>query len=283
MKLKIDQIFLDKQDPYTKKRRLNIKNISISIIVLLFLFLVLGEFMEKKEEKVQEKPLNYLSHLPKKTSNLSGSYKEPEYDDIIPSEIKETKANRRKGFSKEKLIGSKQAVQVLGKVIATSKNPVPLRAKIVRLKNPSKDYQLDFKLKEGSLLLGKAQVDKISERLHITFYSLLINGKRYSIQATAFMPNGSYGIEGEFQSGEFKKYSSRFGANFIGGLSQGLKQKSVTSSGAILEVSGLGNAILNGISLSFLDYAKDKARGNENPENKITIPDKTHFFVYFQQ
>ena len=96
------------------------------------------------------------------------------------------------------------------------------------------------------------------------------------------MLDGTFGLQGKFNSGEFKKYSSRFGSNFIGGVSQSLKEKSVTNSGTLLEVGGLKNAILNGLSLSFLDYAQDKARRNESPQAKITLEDQTLFFVYFE-
>ena len=56
----------------------------------------------------------------------------------------------------------------------------------------------------------------------------------------------------------------------------------MTSSGAIFESGGLRNAILNGLSLSFLDYGKDKARRHEIPSAEIILEDKTLFFVYFE-
>ena len=55
----------------------------------------------------------------------------------------------------------------------------------------------------------------------------------------------------------------------------------MTSSGAVFESGGLRNAILNGLSLSFLDYAQDKARKHETPTAEIILEDKTLFFCLF--
>ena len=52
-----------------------------------------------------------------------------------------------------------------------------------------------------------------------------MEGKKFSIQGKAFMEDGTFGIKGKFKSGELKKYGARFGSNFVGGVSQGLKEK----------------------------------------------------------
>ncbi len=278
-KEKLESVFLTEKNRYSKKKNLKVKNIVVVLSLALLAILVLGIIFEKKEIRTREQPTNYFNNLPHKNPSLLSKYKEPEYDDIkiedAPKPITKT------SFSKDALIGSKQAVELLGKVISNSRGVVPIRVKTITHKN-SKDYELDFRLKEGTLLLGKGRVDRLSKRLHITFHSLLIKGKRISIQAKAFMEDGTFGVKGEYNSGELKKYGSRFGSNFIGGVSQGLKEKTITKSGNVLELGGLKNAILNGLSLSFLDFAQDKARGNENPSAVIIIPDKTKFFVYFE-
>ncbi len=278
----LDDFFLSPKNHYSKKRQIRGKNIFILFISFLILILTLESIFESKEKNLQEEQSSYPLEVHGHNTRIHYKkvYKEPEYDDIkISPPQRETK---RQGFNKDALIGSKQAVELLGKVILTSQKEAPLRAKVMASKNLPKDYALDFHLKEGALLLGKAKVDKSSKRLHINFHTLLIDKKRVSIQGVAFMPDGTFGVKGEYNSGELKKYSSRFGSNFIGGVSQGLKEKTITKSGDILELGGLKNAILNGLSLSFLDFAQDKARSNENPSAKIIIPDKTKFLVYFQ-
>ena len=279
----LDDIFLSPKNQYSKKRQLKQKNILIFAISLIFFTLILGSFFEEKEKSSKEKTPSYLSSLPSRNSQIhyKRTYKEPEYDDI---EIKPSpkQNNKAQGLSREALIGSRSAVRLLGNLRAKSKDSIPIRAKVIAYKDSSPDYEGDFKLKEGSLLLGKGRLDPLTERLHITFHNLLVKGKKISIQAKAFMLDGTFGLKGKFSSGELKKYSSRFGSNFIGGVSQGLKEKSVTSSGTLLEIGSIKNAILNGLSLSFLDYAQDKSRRNESPQAKITLEDKTLFFVYFE-
>ena len=279
----LDSLFLSTKNQYSKKRQLKVKSVIITVSSLLLLTLILGSFFEKPQKEVEEKTPSYLKNLPTKTSSEI-SYKELEYDDIKVEEVPQgTRTAKTKSFNREALIGSKHAVRLLGKVIAKSHKSVPVRAKVISFKTNQDEYELDFELKEGSVLLGKGHLDPLSERLHITFHSLLMKGKKYSIQAKAFMKDGTFGVSGKFNSGEFKKYGARFGANFVGGVSQGLKEKTISKSGAIFDSGGLKNAVLNGLSLSFLDYAQDKARKHETPSAKITLKDRTLFFIYFEQ
>lgn len=281
---KIKHLFVTPENQYTKKRQIKPKAIAIVIIVILTIFLILGSFFEETQKEPKRQTTTYLDKLPTPQASATLPYKEPEYEEIIASDIPKSsraKVSRVKSFNREALIGSKQAVVLLGNIVANSKDFVPIRAKVITSNSP-KDYGLDFHLKKGTLLLGRGQVDKTSERLHISFHSLLIDGKRHSIQAKAFMADGSFGLTGKYNSGELKKYGYRFGGNFIGGVSQGLKQKTVTQSGAVLEVANLGNALLNGLSLSFLDYAKDKSRKNEKTQAKVFLKDKFKFIAYFE-
>lgn len=210
---KIENLFLSHKNQYSKKRNLKTKNIFIAIGVILFAILALGIFFEEKEIQVEEQNHSYLENLPKKVSHLV--YQEPEYDDLKEEEGREKTKESNSSFNRGLLIGSKENAQILGRVIATSKGSVPIRAKIINYSKENRIHKMDFKLKEDSLLLGKGRIDRLSQRLHITFHTLIIDEKKISIQANAFMEDGTFGLKGEFNSGEMKKYGSRFGANFV--------------------------------------------------------------------
>ncbi len=269
-------IFFTTKNQFSKKRSIKKKNVVIFVTVILVSSTMLGSFFEKEKAMATSSNVDYLKRLPVK-QNLSFktkvAYVKPKYDDIKITRPTTKKAIRKriKKFNKELLIGTRARVRLLGKVVATSRFKIPVRVEI-------ESHQ---ELKSGTILLGNAKVDKISERLHIDFYGALINRKKVNIEAKAFMPDGTFGIEGEYSSGDFKKYGSRFGANFIGGVAKGFKRKSVTALGVVYEHSNLSNAVLNGLSTSFLDYAGDKARENSQPHASIILKDAMDFSVYF--
>ena len=178
---KLDNIFLSQKNQYSKKRQLKQKNILIFAISLIFITLILGSFFENKEKASNEKTPSYLSLLPSRNTQIhyKRAYKEPEYDDIEIKNSPKRNRNKNQAFSRESLIGSRSAVKLLGKVRAKSRDSIPIRAKVVAYKDSNPDYEGDFKLKEGNLLLGKGRLDPFTERLHITFHNLLLKGRGF--------------------------------------------------------------------------------------------------------
>ncbi len=277
---KIDKYFLTDKNQFSKKRTLKVKNLVIIITLFVLFIVILGSIFEKENiSNIKRSDISYLNIKENQLEVKNLTYKKPEYDGIKIGSIKLDKTDKKSSFNKDMLIGTKVAAKILGKVIATSKDHTFVRAKVINYSN-SNEYNYDFKLKPESLLLGRGRVDTATKRLNIKFNTLVIDGKRVSINANAFMEDGSFGVRGKYSSGELKKYGARFGSNFIGGVSEGLKKKSIRG-GIIHEVASLKNAILSGLSLSFLDYAQDKANENQMVNASIEVKDRSLIFVYF--
>lgn len=284
---KIKELFLSKENALSKKRTLKVGNLFIALIVFLFLFFIGGVFLQNPSIVKNNNFTNDINATisSPQISNSSNNYEEDKlpYDDIQTTATSPLKKKKKKVISqlinlkkKQNFIGAKVLVELQGNLKLSSQSEVPVRVKVIENLSGS------FNLLENSILIGRGRIDTHTQRLQINFQQLINNsGEVKPIQASAFMPDGSFGIKGGYNSGELKKYGSRVAGNFIGGLSQGLKTKTQNKAGHFLELSSLKNALLSGLSLSALDYARSKASKHQNPTATMTILNETRFFVHF--
>ena len=140
-------------------------------------------------------------------------------------------------------------------------------------------------LPQGSKLIGNSTFDEASRRIQIQFYSVIYeDGTQHSIQGLAVMPDGSSGLDGDYHSGEGKRQLGSFLTNFVGGLADGMKDRS--SSGGLMgsyEPGSIKNGLLNGVSTSASDEAKHISDGLSNEKPSMTVTSGFPFLLFLQK
>ncbi len=145
---------------------------------------------------------------------------------------------------------------------------------VVALTLQEAQSQDGLSIPQGTKVLGSATYDDQSKRIQIQFQNLIYeDGSQHALQAMAVMPDGSAGLSGEYHSGEGKRQLGQFFGNFIGGLADGMKDRSSSGGfyGGSIEPGSIKNGLLNGVSISASDEAKTIANemGSEKPSMSI--------------
>ncbi len=284
----LNSIFLSSKNSFSKKRSLKSKNVLIAFCSVLIVFVILGSVLEPKKGANKKSPF-FSEKLNSQVVKTSSDYEDTEeYDDLETPTIKSAKKIKKNisqllvTTNKNNFTGAKVLVELIGKIKSSVGLSIPVEVRVLSNISDNTLATSRPQLEEGSRLLGTAKLNPRLERLEIAFHSFVNPfGKQKLIKAQAFMPDDSFGVRGNYSSGELKKYGSRMAGNFIGGLSQGLKQRSLTKTGAVLEIGNLKNAVLNGVSLSALDYVREKSRKHERSQAFIQVEQGARFFVRF--
>ena len=284
----LSSIFLSSKNSFSKKRSLKSKNVLIAFCSVLIVFVILGSVLEPKKGANKKSPF-FSEKLNSQVVKARSDYEDTEeYDDLETPTIKSAKKIKKNisqllvTTNKNNFTGAKVLVELIGKIKSSVGLSIPVEVRVLSNISDNTLATSRPQLEEGSRLLGTAKLNPSLERLEIAFHSFVNPfGKQKLIKAQAFMPDDSFGIRGNYSSGELKKYGSRMAGNFIGGLSQGLKQRSLTKAGAVLEIGNLKNAVLNGVSLSALDYVREKSRKHERSQASIQVEGGARFFVRF--
>jgi hypothetical protein len=137
----------------------------------------------------------------------------------------------------------------------------------------------------GARAVGTASFDDAAKRLQLRFTTFIYpDGSQHPVQAMALLENGSSGIPGDYHSGATQKEVGRFLGNFVGGLTDGMKERQVGGQGGMaFEPGSLKNGILNGITVSGLDQAKSFSEGMQNVRPYLEVAGGTAFLLYFEK
>ncbi len=157
------------------------------------------------------------------------------------------------------------------------------RSPVVAIITSEVSSQLGLSIPVGTKVLGNAQADNGSERVQVSFHTLVLeSGTEQPINATAVMPDGSSGIVGEYHSQLFKRESGRFLGHFISGFADGLKDRE-RGNGLPFEPGNLKNAGLNGLSESASEHAKSQAEEMKNVNPYVTVEPGVSFLIFLEK
>jgi len=139
---------------------------------------------------------------------------------------------------------------------------------------------------KGTKILGSGNFDDQNRRIQIQFQTLIYeDGTQHPIQAMAVMPDGSAGLDGDYHSGEGKRELGQFFGNFVGGLADGMKER--TSGGGFyggsIEPGSIKNGLLNGVSISASDEAKNISNNMGNERPSMSIKAGFQFLLFLQK
>lgn len=145
--------------------------------------------------------------------------------------------------------------------------------------------EVSHEIPPGSKAIGTAKFDEAAKRISVTFHTIVYpDGEQHGVQGVAMMPDGSAGLEGNYSSGEGKRRFGRFMGTFVGGLADGMKAR--TEGGVFsgpIEPGSVRNGILNGVTQSAEDEAKQSSDSMGNTTASMSLPAGTEFIFYFEQ
>lgn len=157
------------------------------------------------------------------------------------------------------------------------------RSPVVAIVTSEISSQLGLSIPVGTKVLGNAQAENGSERIQVSFHTLVFeNGTEQPLSAAAVMPDGSSGIAGEYHSQLFKRESGRFLGHFVAGFADGFKDRE-RGNGPPFEPGNLKNAALNGLSESASEHAKSQVEEMKNVTPYVTVEPGTPFLIFFEK
>ncbi len=297
---KIKDIFLEKENRHTKKRKIKPKRLIVFASVILVLFVVVSAVFEEEKPIEKKRTIPYVKPNINSNPNINPSAVEGgafapssrlniQYEDNVPYvPVQENnKTPKKKEFSsqilgtnKANFLGIKVILRLYADVSVYLNENIPVKAKVIGCEELNAALNC-ASVEADSVFFGTGRLDKSSEKLRITFTHILDStGKKQRIAMQAYQLDGTLGLMGDYSSGEVGKYSARTASNFIGGVAEGLQRREVAKeTGLVFSPAGLGNALLQGLSRSALDYAQSKAQEKEVANASITVAKGVEFYA----
>ena len=173
------------------------------------------------------------------------------------------------------------AAQLIGKVV-TSDSATPTIAVIPQ----DVSWEDDVLIPEGSKALGQTTFDESTQRVQVRFHGVVFpDGTSHSISGLALSADGSAGLSGEYHSGTIGQQVGKFLSMFIGGLSDGMKdrQPSQGPGAPPYEPGSLRNGALNGLAVTSSEFAKSKSQELERSKPFMELPSGMGFVIYLDK
>ena len=138
---------------------------------------------------------------------------------------------------------------------------------------------------QGTKVIGSATFDEASRRISIRFHTLVyLDGDQHQIQAVAMMNDGSAGVSGDYHSGEAKRQIGKFMSNFVGGIADGMKERTGGGLfGSSIEPGSIKNGLLNGVELSAEDQAKSYSDDLTSEKGTMSINAGSQFLLFLEK
>lgn len=299
-KEKVAQFFLSEANPYSQKRAINGKHVLFVFIGLLVGVMLLGSYFDKKRENerraLEARKAAESAAKVSQTDAARATAQNRSYVDVHsfgyqgpsragtqgPRQFSASQIIKRGENPYDALpVGTTFRVRLIGKVESADQSS-PVTAVII---DPVSSPSGGEVIPAGAKVIGQGHIDVPRERLQISFSTFVFpEGEQYSLSGLAIMSDGESGLVGSFSSGSFKRHASQFIGNFIGGMADGLKDR--TSGGQFgipMEPGSLKNGALNGVTQSSLEYAKSSSEEMGQTKASIQINDGLEFNVYLNQ
>lgn len=290
--------FLNEEHVYSKKRTIKIKHVLWVLGGLAVLVFILGSVFDERvkrelAEADAEKEVANTTSTP--VSAAQGTTPQGEYLSLPssymslgggrPSMQRQRSATQiiRRGENSADVLpmGSLIPAELIGRVESTDSSS-PVQAII--LEDVLSPVQA-MVIPRGTKVIGSGQLDASRERLQVRFHTLVFpEGQQFGVSGLAAMPDGSSGLAGDFSSGAFKRNASQFIGTFVGGLAEGLKDRTAVGKfGIPLEPGGIKNGILNGVVQSTQNYSKSQTEQMGQAGASIKVPSGARFVLYLER
>ncbi len=293
-KLKIDAYFFSERCPFSQRRQPNWKRIKLLggglVAVLILALLVATPSADKAGNMQAEAPMpsavsstadndqKYISSEVASATSIRGNKQSRN-----PRQFSASQLVRRDGVGNgDKLpIGFSIPAKLVNSVLSSNANS-PVIAEILE----DVVWKNSVAIPAGTRAIGQASLNDDTQRLQSHFQTFVFpEGDQHSVSALALMSDGSSGIEGDYNSRMLEKQGGRFLGNFVGGLADGMKDRSNTGGqfGIVLEPGSLKNGLLGGLATSSFDAAKVYADSTQNLKAHLNVPAGTIFLLYLER
>lgn len=306
----IDQYFLDEKNPYSKRRPIKTKTLAWTLSGLVILF-VLGVFLlggdTEKKDHTTARP-DFSVHANERVS--------PTNQGIALGESGQDGKKRGlfAGFSGISLGSGGPAGGMSGRnrsanqVIRRGANGNDPGAQLslgqgipVRLLNAIRSSDSAspviaevtediyahgiLSIPASTRAIGAAHYDESSRRIQLRFQTFVYpDGDQHNVQAIGMMPDGSAGLDGDYQSGETKRQIGRLIGHFVSGMADGMKERqSGGQFGMAYEPGSLKNGLLGGVALSAEDQAKSFSDDLGRTKPFMTLPAGQTFILFLER
>lgn len=290
----IADFFLNEEHPYSKVRTLKMLHVGVLFGAIVIFVLILGTVFDDRAKKTAEEVQAAKEAKRINPSQAAGASPPPSTGGgflSLRSSYTAHSASRERSATQiikrgENVadvlpIGTMIHAELIGRVESVDSNS-PVTA--VLLEDALSPVQA-LVIPKGTKVIGSGQLDAGRERLQVRFHTLVFpEGEQYGISGLASMPDGSSGLVGDFSSGAFKKNVSQFVGSFVGGLAEGMKDRTAVGQiGIPFEPGSLKNGVLSGVSNSSMNYAKTQSEQMGQGGASIKVPGGTRFNLYFEK
>ena len=297
---KIGQYFLENYVPFTGKKTLKIKAF-IVLAVLLTLgavgyIMVAGNAAEKSDAtaKTTDKSVgssqSSISQNGSKNSQSSGKPQGTDYVSVHPNQGYGNSRNYSasqvvkadSGFGRVALPLAFQIPAVLSGRIVTSDAATPTIAIIPQ----DVAWEDEILIPEGSKALGQTTFDESTHRVQLRFSAVVFpDGSSHSFSGLAMSTDGAAGLSGDYHSGTIGQQVGKFLSMFIGGLSDGMKDRQPSQAPMTppYEPGSLRNGALNGVAVTSSEFAKSKSQELERSKPFMEIPGGTALMIFLDK
>jgi type IV secretory pathway VirB10-like protein len=298
-KIKLDKYFLTEACPYSKKRQLNKKSLGVAGggLTALFLFSILffGGKAEQRANQASADSFKVTERMAEATAkaNVNAASSETRGLDY-PSYSNRGGGNKSsRNYTASQIVmkspgrasvdglpmGSTFTAKLVNTVLS-SDSEAPVIAEVTDDVTP-KDSLL---IPRGTRAIGSASFDETAQRLKVRFHTLVYpEGDQHSISGLGLLQDGSSGLLGVYHSKAFQKQAGRFIGNFVSGFANGMMERTAVKDSMPYEPGSLKNGILNGVSSSTADQAKQYSDDMQNVRGYLEVPAGTTFLIYLQK
>lgn len=294
--------FIEESCPYTKKRTLNKKRIScllgLCLVGFVFYVLIFAEDPKSMIPFYEAKPVaqTQTNRSEPETKNTSG-YITPWYSGNgavrggggINTSARQRNANQvivrgnAGGDPGSRLpMGFGINVRLVNTVHSMSSNS-PVIAEV------SQDVfsvgGSTLMIPANTRVIGSVMFSNQDRRLEMRFHTFVYpDGSQSSLQGLGMMSDGSVGITGDYHSEGTKRQIGRFIGTFVGGLAEGMKDRTASGmSGTPYEIGSVKNGLLNGAARSAEDQTKVLSEDLAESKPYMTLEPGQNFIIYLEK
>lgn len=297
-KPKMADFFLSEAHPYSKKRSIKLVHVLLVLGAVAAIVMIIGTYFDNKAKHEQEVAeaarAAARSANPQASGGSESSHVASDNSYVgLQSPYGRTAGRGGRERSASQIIkrgeaagdvlpmGTLVRVRLLGQVESVDSNSPVAAIVLEDALSPSQSIVIP----RGTKVIGSGQLDNPRERLQVRFHTLVFpEGEQYGLSGLAAMPDGTSGLSGDYSSGSFKKHAGQFIGTFIGGLAEGMKDRTAVGQiGIPFETGSLKNGALNGVAQSSMNYAKSSSEEMGNSGASIKIPSGKEFVLYLER
>ena len=259
-----------------KKRVINrnlVKRLTYSFGLLGILAILIGEPQRKiRRKSIFSDPL---------VSNQSSTNIIPQHKTAVPKSSGKVGPGKVSLLPGPSMIARPGANEILPGTVAkallqTSATDGPVKATLIE------DVVVDgeVKIPSGSVLIGLGE--STESRVSVRFFKVVLKEREVlNIGAIALDSSDQLvGLQASRLSSESIRLGASIGLNFVGGVAEGMKEKT-GSNGTSVDKNSPSNALLNGAAQASIEQAKYMMEEAKNQKISLVVESGTPFTVFF--